>query len=323
MDTTYRRLLRRGAVGVLVAAAAAALWAPTMAQAAGAVNSSPTELVVWNDNIENMLPTSCKVDFGALFAYITAQPRSPDLFTVQQISNTAQLTALTRRMTDELPGTYAGVIAIGNPGVINVDYDGDCSRPKRQQTNAVIYRTDRFTPEASTRWRSDAPDNWDKGTGDCKNLDDPPKGQSQDRVENVAVRLNDRVARQDVTVASVHWPTSRWHGPDCADENIREANDAVDRLGGTLKIVAGDMNTSKGTQGWWNDAIDLGFRDPIAETCPSSGCPDSTSTNGDRRIDFLLVKSGHGFRGARTITENLTGGKKYSDHRALTAYVKY
>lgn len=225
-------------------------------------------------------------------------------------------------MTDELPGTYAGVIAIGDPGVINVSYTGTCSRPKRQQTNAVIYRTDLFTIEDSTRWYSDAPDNWDAGTGACRNLDDPPRGQSQDRVENVAVRLNDRVAHQDVTVASVHWPTNTWHGPLCADENIREANDAVDRLGGTMKIVAGDMNTSKGTQGWWNDAIDFGFRDPIAETCPSSGCPDSTSTNGDRRIDFMLVKGGHGFSGARTITESMTGGK-YSDHRALTAYVKY
>ena len=285
-------------------------------------NSSADHLVVWNNNIENMLPTSCKVDFDKLFNYIKAQPKSPDLFTVQQISNTAQLAALTRRMTDDLPGTYAGVIAIGEPDVINVDYTGACSRPKRQQTNAVIYRTDRFTYEAATRWHSDAPDNWDKGTGSCKNLDDPPKGQSQDRVENVAVRLHDRVAGEDVTVASVHWPTNTWHGPKCADENMREANDAVDRLGGTLKIVAGDMNTSKGTEGWWNDALDFGFRDPIAETCPSSGCPDSTSTNGDRRIDFLLVKSGHGFSGAKTITESMAGGK-YSDHRALTANVNY
>lgn len=77
-----------------------------------------------------------------------------------------------------------------------------------------------------------------------------------------------------------------------------------------------------GTQGWWNDAIAYGFRDPIAETCPSSGCPDSTSTLGTRRIDFMLVKSGHGFSGARTINETSTGGT-YSDHRALRANVYY
>lgn len=91
--------------------------------------------------------------------------------------------------------------------MINVDYTSTCSRPKRQQTNAVIYRTDRFTLGARTTWHSDAPDNWTAGTGPCKNLDDPPAGQSQDRVENVAVRLHDRVANADVTVASIHWPT--------------------------------------------------------------------------------------------------------------------
>jgi hypothetical protein len=322
MNKTYRRRLVRGAVGVAVAAAAAVVLTPSLAQAAGSVNSSAGHLVVWNDNIENMPVPACGEDFTKLFNYIKSQPVSPDVFTVQQISNVTQLNALTQRMTDELPGTYAGAIAIEQPHVINVDYTSTCSRPKRQQTNAVIYRTDRFTLEDSTTWHSDAPDNWAAGTGPCKNLDDPPAGQSQDRVENVAVRLHDRVANQDVTVASIHWPTDTWKGPLCADENMREANDAVDRMGGTLKIVAGDANATKGRAGWWNVAIGLGFRDPIAETCPASGCPDSTSTNGTHRIDYLLVKSGHGFTGARTISETATGGK-YSDHRALTANVNY
>jgi endonuclease/exonuclease/phosphatase family metal-dependent hydrolase len=199
-------------------------------------------------------------------------------------------------------------------------YSSTCGKLKNQQTNAVIYRTDRFTYEETTRWRSDAPDNWDKGTGACKNLDDTPT--SQDRVENVAVRLYDRIAKQRVSVASIHWPTDTWHGTECAAENMREANDAVDGLGGTLKIVAGDANTTKGTEGWWKDALGYGFRDPIAETCPSSGCPDSTSTVGSRRIDFMLVKGGHGFSGARTISEKSTGGT-YSNHRALRANVYY
>jgi hypothetical protein len=281
--------------------------------------ASPDYLVVYNNNIENMLPASCDGgDWNRLFAYIAAQPRSPDIFTAQQISNAAQLNALTARMTSELAGTYAGVIAISSPG--SMGYTSTCGKLKNQQSNAVIYRTDRFTLEASTRWRSDAPDDWDDGSGGCRNLDDTPT--SQDRVENVAVRLHDRVADEDVSVASIHWPTSTWHGPDCADENMREASNAVDNLGGTLKIVAGDVNTTKGTEGWWNDAMDDGFRDPIAETCPSSGCPDSTSTLGSHRIDFMLVKSGHGFSGAQTIGESATGGK-YSDHRALRAIVFY
>lgn len=276
-------------------------------------------LVVYNNNIENMLPVSCNGgDWNRLFDYIKAQSKSPDIFTTQQISNSAQLNALTARMTDELAGTYAGVIAISNPG--SMGYTSTCGKLKNRQTNAVIYRTDRFTVEASTRWRSDAPDNWADGTGGCRNLDDTPT--SQDRVENVAVRLHDLAADEDVSVASIHWPTNTWHGPDCADENMREANNAVDTLGGTLKIVAGDANTTKGTQGWWNDAMGDGFRDPIAETCPSSGCPDSTSTLGSHRIDFMLVKSGHGFSAAQTISESSTGGT-YSDHRALRAIVYY
>ena len=287
--------------------------------AAGVVNNSPDYLVVYNNNIENMLPVDCDGgDWNKLFAYIKAQPRTPDIFVVQQISNATQLKALTTRMTNELAGTYAGVIAIASPG--SMGYDSACGKRKNQQTNAVIFRTDRFTYEATTRWRSDAPDNWQAGTGGCRNLDDTPT--SQDRVQNVAVRLYDRVAKQRVTAASIHWPTNSWFGPKCAAENMNEANRAVDNLGGTLKIVAGDTNTSKGTEGWWNDAIDLGFRDPIAETCPSSGCPDSTSTLGSRRIDFMLVKSGHGFSGARTISESSTGGT-YSDHRALRADVYY
>ncbi|HEY5939113.1 MAG TPA: hypothetical protein VIU61_30885, partial [Kofleriaceae bacterium] len=238
------------------------------AGAAIVVNNSPAYLVVYNNNIENMLPANCnKGDWNRLFNYIKAQAQSPDLLVVQQISNQAQLNTLTARMTNELPGTYAGVIAIANPGSMGYD-DNRCEVLKNHQTNAVIYRSDRFTKEGETRWRSDAPR---AKTGPCENLSAPA---GQDRVENVGVLLYDRVAKQRVSVSSLHWPTSTWKGPECADENIKEANEASDRLGGTLKILAGDMNTSKGTKGWWNDARDFGFRDPIAETCPSSGCPD-------------------------------------------------
>ena len=283
--------------------------------AAGTVNNSPDFLVVYNNNIENLV-TCTGNHWDKLFAYVKAQSKTPDIFIVQQISNAAQLKALYTRMTNELAGSYTGVIAIANPGSMGYP-EGTCAANKNRQTNAVIYRTDRFTYEATTRWRSDAPKN---KTGACQNL--VPTSSSQDRVENVAIRLYDKVAKQRVTAAAIHWPTGTWAGPDCADENMREANAAVDSLGGTLKIVAGDANTSKGSQGWWNDAIADGFRDPIAETCPSSGCPDSTSTLGSRRIDYMLVKGGHGFSGAKTISESSTGGK-YSDHRALRANVKY
>jgi hypothetical protein len=296
--------------------AAAVLIAPGTAFA-GAVNGSAAYLVVFNNNIENILPPSCgPADWNRLFTHIKAQPLSPDIFAVQQISDVDQLAALTQRMTDELPGTYAARIAIQEPG--SMGYTSTCGKLKNQQTNAVIYRSDRLAYNGvATRWRSDAPAQ--DGSGGCENL--TPTTSSQDRVENVGILLHDRVSGQDVAVASVHWPTSTWDGPDCADENMAEANDAANRLGGDLTIVAGDMNTTKGTKGWWNDAMALGFRDPIAETCPSSGCPDSTSTNGTHRIDFMLVKSGNGFSEATTLQESTIG--KYSDHRALRAKVKF
>lgn len=298
------------------------------AAAAGKVNTSPDYLVVYDNNLENLLPPRCyvdekledRIDWNRFFRYLKAQARSPDIFTVQQISNTAQLNALTARMSSELAGTYKGVIAVPQPG--SMGYPSACGKLKNQQTNAVIYRTDRFTYEDSTHWRSDAPDDWKAGTGACKNLSDDRIPTSQDRAENVAVRLYDRIAKKRVSVGSIHWPTKHWNGPSCADENMKEANAALDSLGGTLKIVAGDTNATRGAKEWWKEARGFGFRDPIDETCPSSGCPDSTSTNNTSRIDFLLVKSGSRFSSVRTVSEKSAGGK-YSDHLAVRANVYY
>ena len=51
-----------------------------------------------------------------------------------------------------------------------------------------------------------------------------------------------------------------------------------------------------------------------------SGCPAADKTFGDRRIDYILAKSSAGFSNARTITPT---SPPYSDHKALTAYIKY
>ncbi|MFY1594677.1 hypothetical protein [Micromonospora sp. WMMD737] len=320
MSIRNNRLVR-GAVAVLTTVlktAAVGLTGATAAQAA--VNTSPSYLVVYNNNIENWLPSSCADGhiWDRLITYLKGRPLSPDIFTVQQVSNQAQLDTLTRRLSDELPGTYAGQIAIANPG--SMGYTSTCGKLKNQQTNAVIYRSDRFTYEAATRWRSDAPEDYDAGTGGCRNLE--PTRSSQDRVHNIGIRLHDRVANQDVSVASIHWPTNTWHGPTCADENIKEADEAMGRLGGDLKIVAGDANTEPDTEGWWEDGKSYGYRDPIAEKCGSRNCSSAHDTLNSRRIDFLLVKSGNGFSNVATVTESMTGGA-YSDHRAVTAYVNY
>ncbi|SCL21475.1 Endonuclease/Exonuclease/phosphatase family protein [Micromonospora pallida] len=320
MSIRSNRVLR-GVVAVLTTAlTTAAVGVVSATAASAAVNTSPGFLVVYNNNIENWLPSSCadgKI-WDRLVTYIKGRPLSPDIFTVQQVSNQAQLNTLTQYLSDQLPGTYAGQIAIAEPG--SMGYTSTCGKMKNQQSNAVIYRSDRFTYEAATRWRSDAPENYNAGTGPCLNLE--PTTTSQDRVHNIAIRLHDNIANQDVSVASIHWPTNTWYGPKCAAENIKEADEAMGRLGGDLKIVAGDANAEPDDADWWNDAKAYGYRDPIAEKCGSRNCSSAHDTLGSRRIDFLLVKSGNGFNNAGTISTSLTGGE-YSDHLAVASYVNY
>lgn len=319
MTNRRRRGVRLAYALTALAVAATAVVAGTYVAQAD-TNPNVKSLLVYDNNIENMVKKDgCEApNFDHLISYMKKQPRTPDVLTVQQISNTKQLNALTERLTKELPGGFAGKIAIGNPG--SMGYTGSCSKLKNQQTNAVIYRTGRLTPEKTTTWRSDAPENPTAGTGPCRNL--TPTETSQDRVENIAVRFKDIQAKTTVSVASIHWATKKWHGPDCAAENMREADKALDGLGGSLKIFGGDANATPGQDGWWNDGGDYGYRDPIAEKCGSPHCSDKYNTTDKRRIDYILAKSGHGFSNVENISWSMAGGK-YSDHRAVTAYVKY
>lgn len=286
-------------------------------------NGAADHLVVYSNNTENLADGTCDGDghWSKLYAYVKSQSQSPDIFLLQQISNQTQLDALVKKMSDELPGVYAGKIAVADPSpwmycssssesAPHSCATTSCSYKKRQQTNAVIYRTDRFTLVDTTRWRSDRYQD-----GGCSN-------SNQLRVENIGLLLHDRIANKNVSVASFHWPTDTSDGEPCAAENNRETVAQINALGGSLRILGGDANQTKGTRGWWDDARDAGFRDPIFETCPASGCTDSTSTAGSHRIDYLLVKGSHGFTGAKTINESSTGGV-YSNHRALRVNVKY
>ena len=48
-----------------------------------------TQLVVYNNNIENMV-TCTGNDYKRLLDYMKSQPKAPDLFVVQQVSNQAK-----------------------------------------------------------------------------------------------------------------------------------------------------------------------------------------------------------------------------------------
>lgn len=331
---TFRRSAHR------LAATAVSALALTLSGVAGLtpVGAAPTthqttnqdkgSLVVYNDNVENMLPASCEGnDFEKLFTYIKAQPNSPDLFTVNQIPTQAKLDALTERMSKELGVKYAGVIALPNPGdppKTPKEKADPCY--KDQQTNAVIYRTGRFTQGATITWRSDAPAGYkkDEHNGPCRNL---TASKFQERVENVAVRLTDKLTGKTLTVASIHWPTAGpWNGPDCAGENIDEAQERTLSLGKVdLTILGGDTNArvGDGKPHWGDRARAFGFQDPYDfrdAPCKKGTCAPATWKK--RRIDFLIAKGGHGFADPVTISRAAAGGK-YSDHLAVRANIKY
>src|SRR5689334_15531456 len=106
-------VLAAGAVGVTIGA---------VQPAQASTNSERGSLVVYDNNIENM--AGCDGNYSRFISYLKKQKKSPDIFTVQQISNTEQLNALTKRLSDALPGTYAGVIAVHNPG--SMGYTSGC-----------------------------------------------------------------------------------------------------------------------------------------------------------------------------------------------------
>jgi hypothetical protein len=228
------------------------------------VNTAADRLIVYSNNMENWSDGTCAGDgeWSRLFAYIKAQAKSPDILLIQQISNQAQLNTLLAKLTNELPGVYAGVIAVGDPSpwmycAANSESSphscatSSCSYKKKQQTNAVIYRSDRLSQVVSPRrWRADRYQD-----GGCSN-------SNQIRVHNVGVLLYDKIAKKNVSAASFHWPTDTSDGDKCVVENSREAVLQMNELGGSLKIMGGDANQHKGTHGWWNDVRASGFRDP-------------------------------------------------------------
>lgn len=325
------------AAGLVPAIAAQAPADVTIA----AANNDPAFVQVVNNNVEN-LPTvdlQCPGDWQDLVYYLKRAPLKPDVFTVQQISNQAQLNSYVSRLSNDLGEAYAGVIAEASPKAMN----SPCGAPKDHQTNAVIYRKARFTDRglSARTWQAQSDE-----SGSCANND-------QARTKAVKVRLHDKIANKDLTVASVHWPTGTSGGTACADSNAREsaAELTEDGYGGSLRIFAGDHNISDLTSGGsfrsWFRLLNgdlggsLGYRDAGYAGCGGNkAClGDNWTIGGDRRIDFVFARKASGglpgVTGFHTITFNEgdaadkaeTGSdradRNYSDHRAVMARIHY
>lgn len=309
-----------------------------------AANDNPAFVQVVDNNVEN-LPTvdlACPGDWQDLVYYLKRAPLKPDIFIVQQISGRSQLNSYVSRLSSDLGESYGSVIAEASPAAMN----SPCGAPKDYQTNAVIFRSARFTNLGlgSRTWQAQSNE-----SGSCANND-------QARTKAVKVRLRDRIANRDLTVASVHWPTSASGGPPCADSNARETAKEMteDGYGGSLLIVGGDLNfsdiawhTAGDPYRSWYRAMngDLGgthhYRDPGYTACAGSkSCLSNNWTiGGDRRIDFLFARKPSGglptTSAFHTITFNEgdaadlaeTGtdraDRSYSDHRAVMARIHY
>jgi hypothetical protein len=342
------RRLRRTGLAAAVAITATLLSAPaSAAPAPGAPNNDPAFVQVAVNNVEN-LPTvglQCPGDWQDLVYYLDQIPHRPDLFLVQQISGKQQLDSYTDRLSSQLGEEYRAVIAENSPKSMN----SPCGSPKDYQTNAVIYRASRFSlesdPAASTkRWQAQS----DLGSG-CTN-------NNQARTKAVKVRLHDRIANRDLSVASLHWPTAAHGGKPCTGSNALEAANEIreDGFGGDLLILGGDTNSTGLTSAdnWrsWYASINgdlggaYGYRDALYADCAASGAVKTCLKNeatlaSGRRIDFLFARRGSGGMPPVTAADtvewndgdqadlNATGSDRgdrhYSDHRAVTARIHY
>lgn len=316
--------------------------APPAVGEARAENDDPAYIQVYVNNVENLevADEKCAGDWTDLIYSMKTIKPVPDVFLVQQVSDTAQLATLVGRMTDELAGSFEGVIADGEPW----KQLSPCGPEKARQTNAVIFRKGRFTKVGEKHvWQA-----WANKNDECVR-------NNQARTRSVLIKLHDKIADKDVTVASVHWSTSQGGGPDpaCAEKNIVEVDQKMHKAGyeADLVIFGGDFNESDRKDSgefrdWYHKANGddggmFNYRDPIYRACQDKlqACLDDNWTIGSsKRIDAVFGMDGEGCRArtrrAHTVTfdeadaaaEEIVGSDStlnYSDHRAIRAEFYY
>jgi hypothetical protein len=336
-----RRLITSAATILCAVLAASAVAAQPAAAVPRLTTANQSYLVVLDDNIENRI-TCAKhpYNFQNLLNYLGKRPYAPDIFTVQQVSgkaNNGKPDAL-RSSADEIAadlgksvgapaGTYKALVAIANPAEFYPNEPaGTCVKQKTHQTNAIIYRADRFDVVFSDTWISN-------GTKSCANL----VGAARDRSVNLKARLRDKLTGKYVNVGSFHWPTKGdpTYGELCADVNRKQAALALTNLdkkyesvqkGASLNILGGDANVNTLEKSWWTQIT--GGDHYLDTMCDKEHCDLAFDTLYDdkgelkARFDYLLAKGSHGVAYADTISGTAAGGQ-YSQHRALLAHINY
>lgn len=316
-------------------------------------NADPNRIVVYSNNIENML-----FDWKDLVHEMEVAPLRPDIVLVQQLSSKAEMDRMIAFMRRRLGVDYDGIVAQNRPADPRWDFQ---VTPRPHVTTGVIFRTQRFEARGHQTWMP-----WGRGFANTPQTCDERSNNSG--YESIRVRLHDKRANQDVVAVSLrHWT---WHA--CSTKNMAEIVNGHQGGanthpglgdGAALHIVGGDFNDGLFEQGrgfacWYRQtnrsigkadcgAADHGFTDPLYVAC--GGETECVRRRGG--IDSLFVRRGDGgaartsdfdiitWEDAHRASVRATGrdassnsraadgyddvADRYSGHEARRAYVYY
>jgi hypothetical protein len=329
---------------------------PDAAEVALRENDDPDWLVVWTNNIENML-----YDWKDLVHEMEVDERAPDLFLVQQLSGRDELDRLVAFMERRLGVDYTGVVAQDTP---THDRFGAQVLPRPKVTTGIVFRTARFEARTQDSW-------FPFGTGFDGQVQRCDVRTRNSGYETLRLRLHDRLADKDVVAVSLrHWT---WH--PCSTKNLQDivdgntVGDARDRHAGfgqraALHLIGGDFNDrvdgkDGGLACWYRmmnrdvgagdcaTTRDLGFTDPLWNACDGDVACVKQRAGIDwlfaRRSDGAPVRTRHfdivSWGQAEEASVAATGGDgpsntrarqgyddvgdRYSGHRARRAWISY
>jgi hypothetical protein len=341
-----RDVVRRGTVLALLLAAGCVAESGETESASQdelTANSDAAKVLVYSNNVENMI-----FDWKDLTYYMKTQPKRPDLFFVQQMTDAARLGEMTKAMSTILGATYAGRVAEDNP---TNHRQGSEVSPSPTVTTGIIYRTARFAFVSQETWFPFGAPDATTGATDCT------VRHESSAYETIKLTLHDKVAGHDITVVSLRHPT----GSPCPAENVADI-DAHLPSSRSLTIVGGDFNddpTATNAKGdcWYRSMVgklnacagapNLHFSDPLYDDCAGDmtcvqkrqgidhifgrnhdTTPARTDTYG--RVSFAegndansAVKGSDGLSNTTAVNGFDDVTSDYSQHQARTAYFYY
>lgn len=322
-------------------------------------NRDPDRLVVYSNNIENML-----FDWKDLVYEMERQPLRPDIVLVQQLSGRDEMERLIRFMERRLGDHYDGVVAQDFPD--DHRWGGEVL-PRPMVTTGIIYRRARFEVKGSDRWMP-------FGRGFKNQPKTCGERSNNSGYQTLRVKLHDTIANKDVVAVSLrHWT---WHA--CSEKNLKRIVEGEDNAGtnthaglgskAALHIVGGDFNDrifdgdggyacwyrqmnrdvgARGCEDAPGGAVDYGFTDPLFVACDG----DKACMRRRAGIDSLFVRRSDGrraradhfdivsFDDGNRANRAITGGdglsnrkgrdgyndvaSRYSGHMARKSYVYY